>query len=325
MRNYKIILKTAGAITQIPDSQKIFGALVTMFAKARGNEKATELVNSVYNKEIHLALSSITPLDYFPMPQDYIVDMMAKNLLEGENLKKRRKEVKRRAFVRIEDLERVLQNPEKCAEIYPYIKQSDEQQLRASVESVKYGIEGLETKLYTVPVLKLQEVNKCKEEKETVDSVSEFCFYLQGDESEAVTLLLDIVEELLESGTSLILGKRASQGLNKYQVTAVKPIKLSDTKYYLNLGMLLPDKINFNDSTLKLFTSERRPFSMPGGWNQNCEKYFISFIDSGSVISLQNGVEQAGKCVPSPFNASRDIVFGNAFLYPIVLKKGEEE
>lgn len=323
MKNYKIILKSTGSITQLPDSQKVFGALVTMFAEVNGNAKATELVKDVLNKKIHLALSNIIPLDYFPMPQDYIMDMLVNNTQEGKSLKEQRAKVKERVFVKFEGLKSVLKDPKKCGEIYPYIKQSEGQQLRASIESVIYGIEGLETKLYTVPVLKLQEVKQCGKEKK-IDSVSKFYFYLQGDESECFRSVLDLIKELLKSGTALILGKRASQGLNKYQVTVLESIELPNAKYYLNLGMLLPDKIEFCSSTLKLFTSERRPFAMPGGWNQNYSKSFISFIDSGSIIALQNGIEQAGKSVPSSFNKDRDIVFGNAFLYPIDLGKGEE-
>lgn len=321
VRNYKIVLKATGAITQLPDSQKVFGALTTMYAETNGNEKAAKMVRAVLDKTIHLALSSVMPLHYFPMPQDYVVDKLAEKISEAVSLKEQRAAVKERAFISERDLRRVLDYPETCSDLYPYIKQSDGQQLRASMESVIYGVEGLETKLYTVPYLKLQEVKRNKDGRKLMDSVSEFCFYLQGDENKLIESVLDVIKELVQNGTSLILGKRASQGLNKYRVTDVQPIKLPNANYYLNLGMLLPDKIDYGSSTLKLFTSERRPFAMQGGWNQTCGKYFISFIDSGSVISLQNGVGEAGKCVPSPFNKMRDIVFGNAFLYPIVQRK----
>lgn len=56
MKNYRIILKSSGAITQLPDSQKIFGALVSLFAEAHGNDKAAELVKAVINKKMHLAV-----------------------------------------------------------------------------------------------------------------------------------------------------------------------------------------------------------------------------------------------------------------------------
>ena len=324
MKNYKIVLKSIGAITQLPDSQKVFGALITTFAEANGNDRAAKLVKAVIDKKIHLALSNVNPLDYFPMPQDYVVDLLAKLLIDGESLKKKRAAIKERAYVRLEDLKRVIENPGIGKTIYPYIKQTDEQQLRASMDSVLYGIQGLETKLYTVPILKLTE-KKRVEDQETGQPVSQFCFYLQMDESELGAAVLDLVKEWLHSGTSLILGKRSSQGLNTYHVIAMEPIELPNEEYYLNLGMLLPNKIDFGTSTLKLFTSERRPFAMQGGWNQECRKYFISFGAAGSVIAISDGVEQAGKCIPSPFNKSRDIVFGNAFLYPISLEKGGAE
>lgn len=74
---------------------------------------------------------------------------------------------------------------------------------------------------------------------------------------------------------------------------------------------------------MKLFTSERRPFEMMGGWDKNLPKYYISFIGPGSIIFVCDGLESAGKCVRSPFRKSRDIVFGNAFLYPISLDQGQ--
>lgn len=316
VKNYRVVLKSTGRITQLPDSQKIFGALITAFSRMNGSEQANRLVKSVFEKKSHVALSNVLPLGYFPVPQDYIVDKLAKRLPDSESLKEHQEQVKKRDYVRISDITRMLEQPEICCSLYPYIKTSDTQQLRFSIESVRYGIEGLETKLYTVPVLTLEEVRE-----EGAGRVSELCFYLQADESgEGLT---EIIKELEEREESLILGKRASQGLNKYQVKSLEEIELPDSKYYLNLGMLLPDKIDFQKSTLKLFTSQRRPFTMSGGWDKDCGKQFISFIDKGSIIVLKEGIEQAGKCVTSPFNSDRDIVFGNAFLYPITWKKEE--
>ena len=145
---------------------------------------------------------------------------------------------------------------------------------------------------------------------------------MQGDES--VVSVKEVIEKFIQSEESIILGKRASQGLNKYKIISIEEIEIQESDYYLNLGMLLPEKIDFRKSTLRLFTSERRPFTMPGGWKKD-SKYFISFIDSGSIIALKDKMEQAGKCVRSPFNQERDIIFGNAFLYPVILGKGESK
>lgn len=315
MKNYRIELKCAGPITQPADSQKIFGALVTKLSKEKGAEEASRLVKAVKDGQIHFALSNLMPLGYLPVPQDYIVGKLA----DDESLKELRSEIKKRAYVRLCDLETTLDDPRQAVSKYPYIKISDGQQLRASLESNQYGFDGMEAKLFTVPVSVLQEI---KEKEEKGKPVSEFCFYLQTDNEQALSCILDIAESLIRSEIPLILGKRSSQGLNKYYITHLEKIILPkyDSNKYLNLGMLLPDKIDYKTSVLKLFTSERRPFSMSGGWNQTFQKKFISFIDCGSVISLEDGIKHAGKCVESPFIQNRDIVFGNAFLYPISLK-----
>ena len=46
MRNYKVILKLTGPITQVPDSQKLFGALMYMFAEKYGDERAADLASA---------------------------------------------------------------------------------------------------------------------------------------------------------------------------------------------------------------------------------------------------------------------------------------
>lgn len=42
MKNYKIILRSSGTVTQLPDSQKIFGAMVTELSRMQGGEAAAE-------------------------------------------------------------------------------------------------------------------------------------------------------------------------------------------------------------------------------------------------------------------------------------------
>lgn len=319
MKNYKIILKTAGQISQLPDSQKIFGTLITAVARKIGDEKTANFVRSVYNKEVHLAFSNIFPLDYFPVPLDYIVEQLASKTPEWESLKEQRAEIKKRAYVKVSDLNSIIKRPEMCSNLFPYVKASYGQQLRAHVESVDYGIEGLETKLYTVPTLVLQEVTDLK----TTNPITEFWFFMQGEEGELLASVLEMLEKLIISEETLVLGKRASQGLNRYRIIDVDQIELPKihSRTYLNLGMLLPDRVDFRLSTLKLFTSERRPFAMAGGWNQKSEKWFVSFIDNGSIVVLNDGIKHAGRCVTSPYNEARDIVFGNSFLYPVALQE----
>jgi hypothetical protein len=85
--------------------------------------------------------------------------------------------------------------------------------------------------------------------------------------------------------------------------------------------MLLPRNIDYSKSSLKLFTSERRPFNPKIGWDESMKGHFISFIDSGSVVYVNDSIKTAGGCVPSPFHPKeivpKEIVFGRAYLYPL--------
>lgn len=311
MKTYKIILKADGAVTQLPDSQKLFGALVTETAFQKGEECARKLAGAVLEGKTYLELSNVLPLGYVPVPHDYLLSRYEEKS-PGRDLKAYRKRIKRYQYIREKDLQIVWETPEECRKLRSYVREDDEQQLRAFDMSTEYGIQALETKLYTVPVLGIFEMPGEKK-------VTEFCFYMRGEEDGAGDVLLETVEGLKRDRRALILGKRASQGLNRYRVIRIERVKLpcGAKNVYLNLGMLLPDRIDFERSYLRLFTSERRPFEMPGGWESEYRKSFISFIDKGSVIVLLEGTRRAGKCVPSPFFPERDVVFGNAFLYPV--------
>lgn len=50
MRDYKIGLELTGAMTQVPDSQKLFGALVYLFAERYGDGSAAKLTKAVKDK-----------------------------------------------------------------------------------------------------------------------------------------------------------------------------------------------------------------------------------------------------------------------------------
>ena len=324
MNNYKVILKSTGAITQLPDSQKIFGALVTELSRIKGEEAASKLVKAVYEKRMHLALSNLLPLGFLPVPQDYIVEKITETVSENEDIKEKRAQVKERKYIKEEQLSNILKDPMSCCELYPYIKEYTGQQLRASMEQNGFRAEGLEKKLYTVPVTVLRKINEEDIEESKTDPVSEFQFYLQGSNNQSMTELLSVMEQMKQKEAPLILGKRASQGLNKYYISKIiylgqEAFEEMRSSRYLNLGMLLPNQIDYENSCLKLFTSERRPFSIPGGWNRTFTEWFISFIACGSVITLSAGIEHAGKCVWFPLGKGRNLVFGNAFLYPIDL------
>lgn len=334
MKQYEITLKAKGALTQVPDSQKLFGALVYLFAQWGSEEQATKLAKAVREKEIHIALSNLIPKDFLPTPQEYLIDKIAQEIAEkydlidkiaqktaaGDDLKEIRKEIKARRYIKYDALKKVLEYPRECETLFPYITLQTRQQLRASIDSLHYDIPELDTKLYSVPTVELTKVSK-----DGSEPVTDFGFYLQMEETDE-TGLCDEFEKMLrqavENKELLILGKRASQGMNTFAFSEITdPTTSQEGNLFLNLGMLLPDQIDFQASTLKLFTSERRPFDIPYGWSEQSDRYFISFLEEGSVVSVSNGIKNAGKCVKSEYN-DRDVVFGNAFLYAIPGGKG---
>lgn len=322
MKNYEIKLELTGAMTQVPDSQKLFGALVYLFAETYGDEKATALTKAVLDKKIHLALSNVLPEGYLPVPQDYLIDKLSENSNEELDLKKVRSAIKLRSYIKSCKLQSVLDAPEKCENIYPYVKQQNLQQLRASIDSLRYDLPELDTRLYSVPTVDLCEVSQDKDDKGQNWAVKNFCFYLQADDRAFCSDFLNLLQSAAEENLELILGKRASQGLNRFRVKGITEQKLPTlgSDNYINTGMLLPDHIDFQASSMRLFTSERRPFEMMGGWSEDSPKYYISYLAQGSIIAAPEGAEKAGKSIQSPFN-SRSIVFGNAFLYPIILRE----
>ena len=66
MLQFKVELAATGPLTQIPDSQKLFGALVYLFAERYGEAQATALTKAVLDKRVHLALSDVMPSGYLP-------------------------------------------------------------------------------------------------------------------------------------------------------------------------------------------------------------------------------------------------------------------
>lgn len=324
MRTYNIQLISTGSLTQLPDSQKLFGALVYMYSERYGGEHASKLTKDLLDKKIYLSLSNVVPSQYIPTPQEYIIDSLSKVSNNNTSLKEKRASIKLRSYIPITNLENILNKSESCETLFPYIKLQSSQQIHAFIESNFYDIPELESKLYSVPTIKLLEIWNDENGIEQKKSVNKFCFYLQVDNSNSSNNLLNMLNKAVSTKKTVILGKRSSQGLNvfKFENIEEKHIKYDDTDVFLNMGMLLPNKIDFLSSTLKLFSSERRPFEMPGGWDKDVAKHYISFIAEGSIIVSQDEIKNTGKSIKSPFNPNRDIVFGNAFLYPLKLEKG---
>ncbi len=315
METYLISLTSTGTLTQLPDSQKLFGALVYLFSDEYGKDKADKFVQDVRNKTLYLSLSNVLPEGYIPTPVDYLVDKLHDIYKNKElDFKKARSHIKQRNYISYSSLLDILKHPLNAEKTDQYVKITQRQQMRASIESARWDIAGLDSNLYSVPYLVPLEFNK---EHPQGRVMTRFQFYLKADENALDSGICALIEKAVSSNRTIMLGKRASQGLNVFQFTEIEKCRIdSNSKnLFLNMGMLLPDQINYKESTLKLFTSERRPFEMTGGWDSGFQRQYISFIEEGSVISSSEPTK-AGKSIQSPFDTD-NIVFGNAFLYPM--------
>lgn len=306
---HRVDVRLTGRITQIPDSQKVFGALVHLYAEYTSSDQATALVTAIKESSKGFMLSNLLPKGYFPVPHNYIFDKLSGK--DKELDKKYYKTLKKCLFAPVEQIELMISNPEKLPNSYIVVEQT--QQIHAAIDSKRYNIPALAPNLYSVPEIVVREDSML---------VRDFSFYIAMEKCKEYDSLLNTLVEAANDSRLLILGPRSSQGMNTFELIEIQEEDYessSGTKLYLNLGMLLPRDINFSKSSLKLFTSERRPFSSQVGWDKtSMNGQFISFIESGSVVCVEQGLLQtAGTCVTAP-NRPNEIVFGRAFLQPLM-------
>lgn len=307
MQYYKLSLRVQGKITQIPDSQKLFGALIYAYKDDWGDEEATILTDKIFQKELFFALSSLLPQGTLPLPGNWLIE---KNQSQKGMLDKAfYKEIKKRTYIPSDQIQLILRQPNMAKMIYPYVTVESKQQVHASLESLLYDLPGLEPTLYSVNETL---VNYVLNEKQECTRVVDYDVYIEVEESEAGKAWIKWIQSQCQNRTILPLGPRMSQGLNLYQLCDLQAITLPESKgYYLNLGMFVPHQIDYSHSYCKLFTSQRRPYHVSGGWQDQSK--IMTYIDLGSLICTQNKRE-AGRSLKIEENR---ILFGNAFLYPV--------
>ncbi|MGE6668244.1 hypothetical protein [Paenibacillus xylanexedens] len=316
---YRIDMDLMGRLTQLPDSQKMFGALVHRFSDIYSFGQATQLVSKVKDGTLSLAVSSMFPYEYFPVPYTELMDQLTAS---GKGSKPIYKELKKRPYVKRAQLTEMMKEPEQACEIYPYAYTEFTQQIHASIDSKRLNLPGLDPNLYSVPEVIVKEVTSKGGQEHTIHT---FSFYLAMESCSERDMLLGMLEKEKDESKQFILGPRGSQGLNTFTIRELQietSAASNEPGIYLNLGMLLPKNIDFEKSSLKLFTSERRPYNPPGGWDSGDASRFISFIEPGSIVYAPDGIESTGHSIKSPFY-SRDIVFGNSLLYPLSDQEGD--
>lgn len=315
-------MELTGRMTQLPDSQKIFGALMYCLAESNSPERAGEFVKWVKKGEGCFTLSDMLPQSCYPVPQVYLTEQIG----SGNNSKEVYKEIKKRQFVPKAQLQEIMDEPSKAKDIYPYIKIQDSQKIHAAIESLRLDLPGLDPNVYSIPESYVLKVDN-KECEEKPCPVKSFQFHMTVKKEDKSRELLQSFYEARDSKRLFFLGPRASQGLNTFFIKEISTQEhRADLRqgWCLNMGMLLPDRINVQKSYIKLFTSRRFPYNREGGWDKNEVKKFISFIQAGSIVWVSEGRKNAGRSLTSPFDDNA-IVFGNAFLLPVSVKEAANE
>jgi CRISPR/Cas system CSM-associated protein Csm4 (group 5 of RAMP superfamily) len=314
MRVYSVELKLPGEMSQLPDSQKIFGALVYLLAGECGKDAAGGFVGKVERNEIYFALSNLMPKGYLPVPKSF-VEYRAVEVGNAQG-KQIYSELKKRDFAKKEKIECYLKNPSCLLSRNrdDFVFHEIDQQVHVNTESRDERSGGEKNLIFSV------QRTICKYNKgEGENVVKDYQFYIRCN---ADCKIMGVLQKKCDIGHVLALGKRASQGYNLFELTGIEEAADIEKCYpnsnrtYLNLGMLLPNAIDYkNEHTfLDLFSSERRTFSSDKWDNAKNRGHFISFIAPGSMV-VADDVGKAGKCVPSPVRQN-EIVFGNAFLLP---------
>lgn len=236
--------------------------------------------------------------------------------------------VKRMDYLEEKDLIRLIQdiknrkNPfgsscsYKAMEDYSSLRKRQTYVQKFKLASQKKQLPGFPNVAYSLPILQFIKNNRNEEDPK---GVREFHFFVRtGDNS----LLANLFEgRTFDEGKVLLIGPKASQGYNRYLLKEIKKCnkepkqKNRSERNYLNIGMLLPaeNSIDWEKSSISLYTSERRPFHISAGMDK--EKV-ISFIGEGSVVSSLQKEFLSGESIRNPYNLmyKNAIVFGNSYL-----------
>lgn len=328
MEIYKLKIKRCDEITQIPDSHKIFGCLMYKLDEYYKNSKPNIcdiLIKGIMNKQIQINISNLMPNEYFPVPKDYIINKATcKDCIYDSRICKNSgkckpyyEKIKKIVYTTKKNINDIIngQKLDICNDNYYNNKYVYQQRVHLvnNLDNIKY----IKNMPYSIQKLDISE--------------DYFYFYLSittknQEYKELENDIINMLNDIKRYKDRIILGPRATQGLNVYEIYDISKINIKSNKsnYYLNMGMLIPDKsLCYKNSTLSIYTSERKPYNTLGQYHkENYDNRFISFIETGSVIYINdNDLLNISKCVYVD-SKKRDIIFGNSFLYPLNLREG---
>lgn len=89
MIRYEVRLKKMGQITALPDSQKLFGFLMSYSQRYFSSEIVSDFVKEILECRGKCMVSNLMPTGYYPTPKEYIMKKLEKRLkINSENMEK---------------------------------------------------------------------------------------------------------------------------------------------------------------------------------------------------------------------------------------------
>ena len=313
MKKYLIHLEAKSNITLFPDSQKIFGWLMGQISKDGEERDVTKLVDDIFEKNVKCMISNALPEDYIPFPQEYMLKILLKKKKresKNEENKKIYEKIKKIDFIKKSDLKNFINSNEKIKKFNRYLYKNQNYVQKFRLDDQFYNLPGLLNKAYTVPLIEI--INK-----ENKERIHKFVIMVKTDSP----IIIDWLEKNKNICTEEFLGPKGTQGYNVFMRKGITFEKEKECKsknnLYLNMGMLLPNSIIYDNSYIDLHISDRKSFEI----TENIKKV-IGFINSRSIVYSEEEIFEIGKNIrknaKNKYNIlhKNAIVFGNSYLEP---------
>ena len=250
---YKVQLSSLGRIIQLPDSQKIYGAILH-YLNDKGDLSGIEKI-----LDSKLYISNVFPMEVLPniyiWGEEYTSSIDDKMYEFSNN---DYKDYKSKKYITLGS---------KKIEVEETFRDMN------NTEEIVKGSGG---------VFSQNIINYKKEEDGKKEIINDFEFYFRCDSQDLSNTISTIIKEM----KVLKLGKRSTRGMNLYEIIEIKKLDIQDSsECYLNLGMLGMNNLEFIDmekSKLKIYTSKRK------GYVEWKKELIVQYIGEGSVICLKD-------------------------------------
>lgn len=250
---YKVQLSSLGRIIQLPDSQKIYGAILH-YLNDKGDLSGIEKI-----LDSKLYISNVFPMEVLPniyiWGEEYTSSIDDKMYEFSNN---DYKDYKSKKYITLGS---------KKIEVEETFRDMN------NTEEIVKGSGG---------VFSQNIINYKKEEDGKKEIINDFEFYFRCDSQDLSNTISTIIKEM----KVLKLGKRSTRGMNLYEVIEIERLDIQDSsECYLNLGMLGMNNLEFIDmekSKLKIYTSKRK------GYVEWKKELIVQYIGEGSVICLKD-------------------------------------